>query len=117
MKLCTAGGRGGKRYRTAIRLAGEGTFDDWYREVKREPGVEFPRTGLFPPAQDFQSTACQRTQAKGPLGILAAPTEQLFKKGNAQREGRQKNVLHQVRSLLQAIVSEIRFALFDCDHR
>lgn len=66
----------------------EGKFDHRYREVKRKPGTELPRTGLFPPAQYFQSTAGKRTQSKGPLGILAATAEQLLKKRNAQREGR-----------------------------
>src|SRR5271166_1350854 len=38
----------GAEYRRAIRLVGvaEGTFDYWYREVKRALGAEFPRTGL-----------------------------------------------------------------------
>ncbi len=42
-------------YRAAIRRLGvaEGTFDYWYREVKRVLGAEFSRTGLFPPAQYF----------------------------------------------------------------
>ena len=42
-------------YRTAIRRLGvaEGTFDYWYREIKRALGPEFSRTGLFPPAQYF----------------------------------------------------------------
>lgn len=42
-------------YRTAIWQLGiaEGTFDYWYREVKRALGAEFSRTGLFPPAQYF----------------------------------------------------------------
>ena len=43
-------------YRQAIRLVGvaEGTFDYWYREVKRTLGAEFSRTGLFPPARYFR---------------------------------------------------------------
>ncbi len=46
---------GSMEYRTAIRLVGvaEGTFDYWYREVKRTLGAEFSRTGLFPPARYF----------------------------------------------------------------
>jgi hypothetical protein len=46
---------GSMEYRTAIRLVGvaEGTFDYWYREVKRTLGAEFSRTGLFPPAKYF----------------------------------------------------------------
>jgi hypothetical protein len=42
-------------YQAAIRRLGvaEGTFDYWYREVKRALGAEFLRTGLFPPGQYF----------------------------------------------------------------
>jgi len=45
----------GAEYRNAIKLVGvaEGTFDYWYREVKRSLGAEFSRTGLFPPSQYF----------------------------------------------------------------
>jgi hypothetical protein len=44
-------------YRAAIRLVGvaEGTFDYWYREVKRALGAEFSRTGLFPPSAYFSA--------------------------------------------------------------
>lgn len=43
-------------YRRAIALVGvaEGTFDYWYREVKRALGSEFSRTNLYPPAQYFR---------------------------------------------------------------
>jgi hypothetical protein len=43
-------------YKSAIRTVGvaEGTFDYWYREVKRALGVEYSRTGLFPPANYFE---------------------------------------------------------------
>ena len=46
---------GSLEYRTAMRLVGvaEGTFDYWYREVKRATGAEFSRTGLFPPSRYF----------------------------------------------------------------
>ncbi|HKS82731.1 MAG TPA: hypothetical protein VJR23_14605 [Candidatus Acidoferrales bacterium] len=42
-------------YRRAVSLVGvaEGTFDYWYREVKRTLGAEFSRTGLFPPWRYF----------------------------------------------------------------
>jgi hypothetical protein len=45
----------GAEYRRAIRLVGvaEGTFDYWYREVKRAIGAEFSRTGLYPPSRYF----------------------------------------------------------------
>ncbi|MGH9692349.1 MAG: hypothetical protein ACRD4C_14935 [Candidatus Acidiferrales bacterium] len=48
---------GSFEYRAAIRLVGvaEGTFDYWYREVKRALGAEFSRTGLYPPAQYFSA--------------------------------------------------------------
>ena len=40
----------GADYRGAVRLVGvaEGTFDYWYREVKRTVGGEFSRAGLYP---------------------------------------------------------------------
>src|SRR6202034_3003293 len=46
---------GSFEYKTAIRLLGvaEGTFDYWYREVKRALGAEFSRTGLYPPSRYF----------------------------------------------------------------
>jgi hypothetical protein len=42
-------------YRKAISLVGvaEGTFDYWFREVKRAVGSEYSRTGLFPPTRYF----------------------------------------------------------------
>jgi hypothetical protein len=42
-------------YRRAISLVGvaEGTFDYWYREVKRAMGAEFSRTNLYPPTRYF----------------------------------------------------------------
>jgi hypothetical protein len=45
----------GADYRRAIRMVGvaEGTFDYWYREVKRAIGSEFSRTGLYPPSRYF----------------------------------------------------------------
>jgi hypothetical protein len=47
----------GADYRRAIRLVGvaEGTFDYWYREVKRAIGAEFSRTGLYPPSRYFNT--------------------------------------------------------------
>jgi len=47
----------GADYRRAIRLVGvaEGTFDYWYREVKRTIGREFSRTGLHPPSRYFNT--------------------------------------------------------------
>jgi hypothetical protein len=43
--------------RRAVRQVGvaPGTFDYWFREVKRALSAEFSRTGLFPPARCFQS--------------------------------------------------------------
>jgi len=42
-------------YRRAISAVGvaEGTFDYWYKEVKRALGAEFSRTNLYPPASYF----------------------------------------------------------------
>jgi hypothetical protein len=53
---------GSFEYRTAIRLVGvsEGTFDYWYREVKRALGAEFSRTGLYPPARYFSVVRAQK---------------------------------------------------------
>jgi hypothetical protein len=47
---------GTTNYKNAIRSVGiaEGTFDYWYREVKRTLGPEYSRTGLFPPANYFE---------------------------------------------------------------
>ncbi|HEV2395921.1 MAG TPA: hypothetical protein VGS27_03120 [Candidatus Sulfotelmatobacter sp.] len=47
----------GVEYRRAISLVGvaEGTFDYWFREVKRALGAEFLRTGMFPPSRYFQA--------------------------------------------------------------
>ncbi len=47
----------GADYRRAVRMVGvaEGTFDYWYREVKRAIGAEFSRTGLYPPSRYFNS--------------------------------------------------------------
>ena len=44
-------------YRRAIAMVGvaDGTFDYWYREVRRALGTEFQRTGLYPPWQYFNS--------------------------------------------------------------
>jgi hypothetical protein len=45
----------GADYRRAVRMVGvaEGTFDYWYREVKRTIGAQFSRTGLYPPSRYF----------------------------------------------------------------
>ncbi len=56
----------GVEYRRAISVVGvaEGTFDYWFREVKRALGAEFSRTGLFPPSKYFQAA----NQGKLPAG-------------------------------------------------
>lgn len=45
----------GLEYRSAISAVGvaEGTFDYWFREVKRAVGAQYSRTGLFPPPRYF----------------------------------------------------------------
>ena len=45
----------GADYRRAVNLVGvaEGTFDYWYREVKRTIGRELSRAGLHPPGRYF----------------------------------------------------------------
>lgn len=57
----------GLDYRRAISAVGvsEGTFDYWFREVKRALGAEFHRTGLFPPGQYFGPLAQSRPHASG----------------------------------------------------
>ena len=46
----------GDEYRRAISVVGvaEGTFDYWYREVKRALGAEFARAGLYPTSRYFR---------------------------------------------------------------
>jgi hypothetical protein len=58
---------GSFEYKTAIRLVGvaEGTFDYWYREVKRALGAEFSRTGLFPPSVCFAAVRGEQGNARG----------------------------------------------------
>jgi hypothetical protein len=52
----------GTEYRPAIAAVGvaAGTFDYWYREVKRTVGAEFSRTGLYPPSRYFRSLNASR---------------------------------------------------------
>jgi hypothetical protein len=60
----------GTEYRRAISLVGvaEGTFDYWYREVKRALGTEFSRTGLYPPSRYFHpSTARTAPPSRQPM--------------------------------------------------
>lgn len=64
----------GVEYRRAISLVGvaEGTFDYWFREVKKALGAEFLRTGLFPPSRYFETrnthpdTSGQRAATRSP---------------------------------------------------
>jgi hypothetical protein len=58
---------GSFEYKTAIRLVGvaPGTFDYWYREVKRSLGAEFSRTGLFPPRIIFRRCAASSAPREG----------------------------------------------------
>lgn len=46
----------GVEYRRARALVGvsEGTFDYWYKEVKKIAGKAFARAGIFPPARYFR---------------------------------------------------------------
>ena len=83
-------------YRRAISLVGvaEGTFDYWYREVKRALGAEFSRTGLYPPALYFKPFRATAREALG--AILPGADEKIADQRNAEREGRQENILHQV---------------------
>jgi len=61
-------------YRRAIGLVGvaAGTFDYWYREVKRAVGTEFSRTGLYPPSRYFRSVNASRpkTAQRGEKGAV-----------------------------------------------
>lgn len=62
----------GVEYRQAISMVGvsEGTFDYWFREVKRALGAEFSRTGLFPPSRYFRAlnSESRREYEDGRLG-------------------------------------------------
>jgi hypothetical protein len=88
----------GAEYGRAVRLVGvaEGTFDYWYREVKRAVGAEFSRTGLFPPARYFQvrgSSASERPPS--PATAIARADEEIPDQGNAQSQGYPQEVLHE----------------------
>jgi hypothetical protein len=60
----------GAEYHRAVRLVGvaEGTFDFWYREVKRALGTEFSRAGLFPPSRYFLARTARRPKIKATTG-------------------------------------------------
>jgi hypothetical protein len=59
----------GMEYRRAISFVGvaEGTFDYWYREVKRTLGAEFSRTGSYPPSRYFHPSSARTAQLSGQL--------------------------------------------------
>jgi hypothetical protein len=61
-------------YRRAISLVGvaEGTFDYWYREVKRALGAEFSRTNLYPPTRYFSDVRPSMIGVVGQKGRPAA---------------------------------------------
>jgi hypothetical protein len=65
----------GTEYRRAVSLVGvaEGTFDYWYREVKRALGAEFSRTGLYPPSRYFHPSSARTAQLSG-QPVLGART-------------------------------------------
>ena len=67
-KLFEAYFLGGANYREAIRAVGvaEGTFDYWFREVKRAAGREFARAALYPPAHYFAPRHAARAGAVAP---------------------------------------------------
>lgn len=80
----------GVEYRRAISVVGvaEGTFDYWFREVKRAVGAEFSRTGLFPSSRYFHA-ANQRTVGTGESHdrrIMRAPDVGLTPTG-CERDG------------------------------
>jgi hypothetical protein len=87
----------GADYRRAVRLVGvaEGTFDYWYKEVKRAVGAEFSRTGLFPPARYFQSRDPAASERPGSPVAIARAGEQIPDQGNAQGQGHPEDVLHE----------------------
>jgi hypothetical protein len=82
-------------YRRAISIVGvaEGTFDYWYREVKRALGAEFSRTGLYPPAIYFRPF---RATVREELAILTGAHEKIADQRNAKSEERQEYIAHQV---------------------
>jgi hypothetical protein len=68
----------GAEYRPAIAAVGvaAGTFDYWYREVKRAVGAEFSRTGLYPPSRYFRSLNASRPKSAAGARPLKARVEE-----------------------------------------
>lgn len=95
LKLFEAYFVSGLEYRRAIDAVGvaEGTFDYWFREVKRTLGAEFSRTGLFPPSQYFQARNAGPHQPLGSrqMTVLAAREPLVF----GQQEPRKRKQLPQ----------------------
>ncbi len=88
----------GADYRRAIRLVGvaEGTFDYWYKEVKRAVGAEFSRTGLFPPGRYFRSRGlASRERPASSAVAIARPDQQIPQQGNAEGQGQRQDVLQE----------------------
>jgi hypothetical protein len=84
----------GAEYHRAVRLVGvaEGTFDYWYREVKRILGKEFLRAGLFPPSRYFQARTARRTSRKKPSFGAAPRPQKKEGKTKAARDSAQDSV-------------------------
>jgi len=86
----------GVDYQQSVRLVGvsEGTFDYWFREVKRAVGREFSRTGLFPPSTYFQSRVSAAPE-RPVLSPVAGRSEEILQQRNPQVERNDQQVLQQ----------------------
>jgi hypothetical protein len=84
----------GADYQRAVRLVGvaEGTFDYWFREVKRTVGREFSRTGLFPPGRYFQSRGLAAAELPV-FGPVARASEEVPQQRESQVEGNVQQIL------------------------
>lgn len=85
----------GADYRRAVRLVGvsEGTFDYWFREVKRAVGAEFARTGLFPPHRYFQSRGLTPAERPAAAVAVVGSGEEAPQQRNPQIEGNVQQIL------------------------
>ncbi|HXX43260.1 MAG TPA: hypothetical protein VEJ38_00930 [Candidatus Acidoferrales bacterium] len=110
LKLFNAYFVGGADYRKSVQIVGvsEGTFDYWYREIKRALGAEFSRAGLFPPSRYFQARNARPQSEDRKSKRRSAPrrsrrsgrapraVKQLPQQGNSKVEGHQQDVLQEV---------------------
>lgn len=79
-----------------VLCVAEGTFEHWFREVKRSVGTEFSRTGLFPPGRYFQSrgSAAAERHVLGSVAVTRAG-EKTSQQRNPQIERNVQQILQQ----------------------